>query len=417
MKNYFSSLILLLSTLVNAQTLSLDDAITKAIASHPDIQKFTFQTQKSKSSIGIAEADYLPQVTLNAEYDPTRTYVLPQNGVFNTIDDDGYSVGATLNQKIWDFGKTQSTIKAFESSEQIAKLSLIDAKALLSYKVKLQYELMFVQKEAIAVREKDLQAKKELYDQANAFVQLGMKTSADASRFLSSFYVAKDKLAIANATYNKARVTLINYIGEDIVVDVTLEDTLSSKELQIKSDLVYASVVSNSPQILTLQKTIQKDDLLYRANKSSHYGSLDALASYSYQKTLNEYDTTVVGVTLRVPLYSGGRTSALVEESLLEKHSAEATLSSQKLALKEEVDALIIDLLRYEQTIQAKNAQLTSSRDTKSVLEARYKEGLSTYIEVLDATALYLDAKLGLIEANYARSSIINRLEYLQGNI
>jgi outer membrane protein TolC len=51
------------------------------------------------------------------------------------------------------------------------------------------------------------------------------------------------------------------------------------------------------------------------------------------------------------------------------------------------------------------------------VLDARYKQGLSTYIEVLDANALYLDAKLGLLEAKYAKSSIVNRIVYLQGNI
>lgn len=416
MKNYLY-LILLVSTLVSAQKLALQEAIDKAISSHPDIKKSTLNVQKSKSSLSVVKADYLPQVTLNAEYNPTKTYVLPQNGVFHTVDDDGYNVGAVVNQKIWDFGKTTSNIEASETLQDIAKFSLEDAKALLSYKVKLQYELMYVQKEAIVVREKDLQAKKELYEQANAFVNLGMKTSADASRFLSSYYVAKDNLAISNAAFNKARVALSNYIGEKISQDVELEDTISSNRLKIHTEMVYKSVLANNPQLLSLSKTVQKDDLIYKANKSSHYGSIDALASYSYQKTLNEYDTTAVGISLSVPLYSGGRTSALVEESLLEKRSAVEALNSQKLAIKEEVDGLIIDLVRYEQTIETKNAQLKSSLDTTEVLKARYKEGLSTYIEVLDATALYLDAKLGLIEASYFKSTVINRLEYLQGKI
>ncbi len=110
--------------------------------------------------------------------------------------------------------------------------------------------------------------------------------------------------------------------------------------------------------------------------------------------TLNEYDTTVVGVTLRVPLYSGGRTSALVEESLLEKHSAEATLSSQKLALKEEVDALKADgtihggmLPKVDACLEAvkggvKKAHIIDGRIEHSMLlEIFTSEGVGTVIK------------------------------------
>jgi outer membrane protein TolC len=51
------------------------------------------------------------------------------------------------------------------------------------------------------------------------------------------------------------------------------------------------------------------------------------------------------------------------------------------------------------------------------VLDGRYKEGLSTYIEVLDASSLVLDAKLGLLEAYYEKTLSIDRIDYLKGKI
>ncbi len=404
-------LFILFVTRAFAQELSLDDAIQKAMLTHPDIRQFALGVKRSEASIDVARADYLPQVNLNAEYDPIKTYIFPANGVFNTKNDDGYQIGASVHQKIWDFSKTTANIDAQKESVNISILTLADAKALLAYKVKLQYELMLVQRKAMLVRQKDLEAKEALYKQANAFVQNGLKTSADATRFLSSFYIAKDNLAISQASFDKAKNMLSIYIHQEIASDVVLEDRLLSMP-NVESE---KEILESSPALRALRVGVQKSSLEYESVAATHYGSIDAVASYSYQNTLNKYDASLVGVTLNVPLYTGGRTSAYVEQATLNKEIAQANYNSKLLVLKEEVSSLLIDIKRYENTIKAKEAQLEAASSTSSLLEARYKEGLATYIEVLDAAALRLDAELGLLSAKYERSSAIHRLEYLQG--
>ncbi len=394
-----------------AQELTLDDAISKAMDTHPDIKRFVLQIDKSKSGVDVARSDYLPQVNFNAEYNPTKTYVLPVNGQFNTLDSDGYQVSTTLHQKIWDFDRSLSNIDAQKQSIAIAKLSLEDAKAYLVYKVKLQYELILVQRWAMKVRQKDLEAKEALYKQAQALVEQGMKTSADATRFLSSFYIAKDNLAISQASFDKARNTLSIYINETIQSDVILNNS----SLYTKPSTNEKNIIQNSPSLQALEKGIEKSSLEYNSVHSAHYGSIDFIASYNYQDTLNSYDSTLVGLTLDIPLYSGGRVSAQAQQAQINIQSSQAEYDSKVLALREEVESLIIDIKRYEKTIAAKMAQLDAANSTSNLLDARYKEGLATYIEVLDASALKLDAELGLLSARYERSSAIHKLEYLQG--
>ncbi len=411
-KSFFMLILLVLN--LQAQVLTLEECVQKAISTHPDIKKFMLQVQKSSKGVKVADAAYLPQVTATAEYDLQKTYALPQNGIFHTIDDDGWQVGISLNQKIWDFSKTTSNIKASQIQEDIAKLSLQDAQALMAYNVKLLYEFLLVQKEAINVRQKDLEAKKELYTQAQEQMNLGMKTKADASRFLSALYVAKNNLAIAKAEFQKAKIKLSSYINQKIADDVTLVDTISKNSLSTQ-DTLTKTLLQNNLELQTLQKTIKKNQLVKKSAKASHYGSIDAIASYNKISSLNEYDSSLIGITLKIPLYSGGRTSAVVEQAIIEEQTSQVALESKKLALTDELNSLLIDLKRYEETLQAKAAQLEASKETKVLLEARYKEGLSTYIEVLDAIALYLDAKLTLLEARYAKSSTINKIHYLEG--
>jgi len=408
-------LTLLITLQLQAQYLSQDEAIDKALHYHPDIKRFILQVTSTQEGIKGSRSAYLPQLHLNAEYDPQRTYVLPQNGQFHTIDSDGWQAGVVLNQKIWDFGKTLSAIDAAKAETRIAALSLADAKALLAYNVKLQYNLMVVQRKAVEVRQKDLEAKEALYKQSDAMVKQGMKTRADSTRFLSSYYVAQNNLSIAQASLEKARVALSLYIGEPVSPDVELQEEILSPPK--RETVTYSEVQERNPQLLGAKENLHKSTLLYDSVHASHYGSIDAVASYNYQDTLNSYDATLVGITLTIPLYVGGRISAQAQQAKLAEESAQASYDSRALALRQELQALQVDLNRYEKTIEAKKAQLEASKETMTLLNARYKEGLATYIEVLDATALYLNAELGLLEAYYSRGVIINRIDYLQGKI
>lgn len=413
-KILFFSFYLFLSAL-SAAELTLDVCIDKALKNHPDIKKLSLNVVKSKSFVDIAKADYLPQINLSAEYNPINTFVMPQNSQFNTIEDESWKVSAQLNQKIYDFEKTTSTIKAYEKEQNRADFTLEEAKALLVYKVKNYYNLALLQTKALKARQKDIQTKEELYKQALALVREGLKTEADASSILSALYIAQDALAITQADLNKALSTLSLYMGEKIDEETTLKESTLSKEQN--ENLLAQDILAKNFSLKSSQEEIQRDTLLYEATKAANYGSIDAVASYTHQDTLNEYDTSLVGVMLNIPIYSGGRISAQSQQAKISKEMAKESYNAQKLLLEEEVSDLLIDLERYRHTLKAKESLIASAIATKKVVEGRYKEGLSTYIEVLDAASVHLYAELGLLEAKFAINNTINRLEYLQGEL
>ena len=415
MKKIFLSSLLLFSML-NAETLTLRESIDTTLQNYPDVKSLQMKMKQSKLSHRSATADYLPQVNLNGQYNVTQTYVLPVNGTFHTLDDTGWNVGVNLKQKLWDFGKTTSKIASSQKDEDISKLSLMDFKALLAYKVKSFYKLMVVQREAVNVRKKDLEAKKAYYAQAEALVKQGLKTTADASRFLSAVYNAEDNLAIAQASFNKARNSLSLYMDRKIDENVRLENAVLQESFNADAN-VEKEVLASNYTLKIDNKNIEKNILLHKSAKAEHYGSIDAIASYNHFDTLNTYDTTTAGVVINIPLYSGGKVSAEAQKVEISAQISKEQKRSRELALKEELQNLLLDINRYNKTIAAKKAQLQSAQDTKNVLDGRYKEGLATYIEVLDATSQVLNAKLGLLEAYYSRALSIDRIQYLKGKI
>ena len=407
------TLFLLFMLVFGVDALTLQQSIEKTLANHPDIKTFFLKAKQTEKKVSATRSAYLPQLTLQAQYDIKRTYVFPQNGEFHTTDEDGWDAGGVLKQKIWDFGKTLDLIDVSKKEEQIAKLSLAEAKALMVYRVKVLYGVMVVQKEAIDVMQKDLEAKEAYYKQALALVDQGLKTSADASRFLSSVYVAKERLSAAKAAFTKAKNTLSLYMGEKIPNDEVLQsDFLYAKPIV---DGVEKAVLEENFQLKITQANIEKSTLLHKASKNSHYGSFDAIVSYTHFDTLNTYDAKSAGVVLNSPLYSGGRLTAQEQQAKIATQMAQEQEASKRLAIQDEVESLLIDIEHYNKTIEAKKAQYDAAKATKEVLDGRYKEGLGTYIEILDAQATILAAKLGLLEAYYNRTTAIAKLEYLKG--
>ena len=403
MKKIFLLFSMIFSISLLANKLELKDAIERTLQNHPDIKSSSLKVQQSTASYKSAFSDYLPQVNLQANYN-----------IKDAIYDHSWNVGATLKQKIWDFSKTSNLVDASKIDEDISKLSVEDLKNLLAYKVKSLYEQMILYKETIKVREQDLQLKEDYYKQAKALVEQGLKTQADASSFLSAVYLAKTNLSDAKASYEKVKNSLSLYMGEDIKDDVELDGNVLTKDIKF-STIKIDNILEKNYDLKIDKKTIDKNILLHNSTKASHFGSIDVLASYSYIDNVKSYDTTTLGVSLNIPIYSGGKLSAESQKARIGSQIAQEQKASKELALREELESLVIDIKRYNRTIESKQAQLKASQDAKKVLDARYKEGFTTYIEVLDSASSVLNAQLGVLESFYKKSLAINRINYLRG--
>ena len=408
--------IMVATGLLGAQTLTLKEAVSKTLAHHPDVKTFMLKVQQAEQGYNAAYADYLPQIDLSATFAPTQTFALPVNGQFHTVDEDTWNAGVTLHQKVWDFQKTTSLIEASKIDEDIAKLSLTEAKALLAYKVKTFYELLVVQKEAVVAREKDLETKRALYNQAQGLVKQGLKTRTDASRFLASVYAAEDALASAKAAYDKAKVSLSLYMGVKLPQNLKLENSSIKRHIRLDKAL-EREVLEKNYRMRISRQGVKKNRLLHKASEAAHFGSVDLVASHTRNSSLNIYNTDYVGVSYNIPLFHGGKLTAEEQQAKIGYQITQEQTASEALALKEELQGLMIDIRRYEKTIRAKKAQLASAQKSQKVLKARYKEGLATYIELLDSTTQVLVARLGMLEAYYSRSLAIERIDYLKGNL
>ncbi len=415
MKKLYTLMIFFAAALsLHAELLSLQTCIDKAVSNHPDVKAFLYRVQEQERGVEIRRGARRPQISAFAQYDPQRTYALPVNGQFHTVDDDALTAGITLKQKLYDFSKTSADIEAAKIGREIASLSYEEAAALMRYKVRSAYTLLLVQKRALEVRRKDLEAKRALYEQARALVEQGLKTKADESRFFASLKGAEDALASAKAAYKKARISLERYIAEPIGPSAHFEEALLTRSDPIPVP-DEERMLGRNLKLKISENERRANHQRYVAAKADRFGSLDLLAEAVHNETLSTYNTTQIGVRYALPLYNGGRIKAQAQQAKISEMKAVEQSASERLALLEEYRSLRADLEEIDHRIEAQKAQEEAARQTSELIRARYAEGLATYMEVLDAEAVRLDANLKLLEAYLVRKTRLYRLEYLNG--
>ncbi|MBE9535834.1 MAG: TolC family protein [Proteobacteria bacterium] len=402
---------------VKGNILTLQTCIDKTLASHPDIRKLLFEVEEKNAAITSSKAAILPQIFVSAEYDPIKTFVMPQNGRFLTDDHTAWRAGIGLTQKIYDFGSSRGRIKASKLSKKMAALSLKEAKRLLIYNVQTLYDALLLQKAAMKAREEDIKNKEALYLQAQELVKNGLKTKADEASVLASVYSAKDAYFGAKSAFLKARVLMELYTGETIAIDTEYEDLLEKRsliELGPKEEKELNAIFLDKNSKMQIQKqAIRQSEALLASAKGERYGTIDAVASYTRESNFSDYDTSMAGLKVEIPIFTGGLLKARVAQARASAAQAKEAFSLQKLKLLSEFEGTLIDLHRAEAGIQARKAGMAAAREASDLMAARYREGLSTYVEVLGATAQHLDAKLGLLQARNNKSKALYYIDYL----
>ncbi len=403
--------IFFLSLSSQAKILKLQDCIDKALATHPDIQSLVLKLRQNHENIKLEKSIQRPHIELNGEYDPQRTYVLPINGSFNTVDDSGWSIGATVTQRIYDFSKTKHNIKSAKIHHAISKLSLKEAKSLMRYMVRKTYLQLIVQKASIKARQEDLTAKKSFYKQAVALTKAGLKTKADELRILSAMRQSEDALALAKANYQKLLIDLEYLIGERIEANTLFEDSILTNPINYPKKV--SQILKNNLQIQIAQKNQKALQERYLSSKAQRLGSIDLVAQLNHFDSLSRYDTAIIGLKYTLPLYQGGKLHAQSQQNKIAAMVAAKEKESKRRSIIQEIKSLLAELSEIPKQINAKKAQLVSAKETKKLIEARYRQGLATYMELLDAQAMILDAQLGLLRAYNQRKEKEFRLEYL----
>lgn len=421
--------------------LNISDCVKIALKNSPLVKQAHYNYKISKADVGLAKSGFFPTLGVGAGYN----YNANKNDRFSS-NMDYYSAEASLNQLIWNFGRTNARIK-MQKFNKIATLYNFDNVVLQTiYGVKNYYYAVLAAKATVEINKANVQINERNYQRTKAYFNEGIKSKIDLVNAEVNLSDSKVTLVQAEKTYQNALVKLNNamYVAYTPEYEIESTETFNFKTREIpvnlqtisdKTDLSKApdavadatlitgvekldvienykfkpfpytfeecvkEADKNRPDLKAYSATIEamKQSLLYI--KREYYPSITGSVGYGYRDTSNT-NSLNIGIGIKSSVNIMGKKYE-IDSGKLQIDLAENTLEMAKQNMYFDIQNAYVNMIQYEKEIPLLAVKVKQTRENFELADGRYAVGLGDYIQLQDAKVNYNNAQHSYVQAVY----------------
>jgi outer membrane protein TolC len=389
-------------------TLTLDEAITRAVAASHRIGEGQARLDAATASVDGRAAATMPTIAVMAGYTRTNHIVpfglppeKPTAIIYPDIPDN-WRTRVDMQWPVYTFGRFESMERAARSEAEAAGKDVrtftsdvrFDA-ARAFWALVTATESVRVVEEALTLIEAHLRDVRNMRDVGLLAPNDVLSVEARRSRQQVQLIEARNLRDVAEADLK--RVTGIEP-AIDIRVDSVLEGVMAG--LPSYDDLL-ADARAHRSERQALEARVEALGARRNAAAAGLKPVLAVGAGFDYAKPnprifprTDEWHTSWdVGVNFTWPLWDGGRVKADVAEVSANQRAVVQRLAEFDAMLDFEVKQRQLDVQAARESIRAASDEVASASEARRVVAERFKAGLVTNTEVLDAQQALLLAQ------------------------
>ena len=443
MKNLVKIIIVLgISPFIYGQnSFTITEAIDFAIKNNTNIKNATLGIESAQQKVKETTGIGLPQVSASGQFQnflDIPITVAPANA-FNPLasPDDlvelqfGTEYNATgalsVNQLLFSGSyivglQTSKTFKAV--SEYQKDKSIIETKELV---MKAYYGVL-VAKQTVSSMSEISSTSQKIYNETKLIFEEGLIEEDNVIQLSLNVLNSKNALKNAERQLQNAKNVLKLQMGmnqkETISLTSEFEQVVTSlnpEESKVDPDL-YQNI-----DYLLLNKQLELSKLNVKYEKSQYLPTLSAFFNHQQQALRNDFNlldgtkpwfpTTIWGLNLSVPIFSGGSKNAKVAQAQIAVKQNENSISlfNQGMAVQIQSAKFAFDNA-YDNYLTSKES-VSISKKIYNNFQIKFKEGMISSLDLsqvqtqyLSAETQYIQAMYGLINAKIELDKISNKL-------
>lgn len=387
------------------------------------------------SGIAAARASFEAQ---QAASDVSQSALLPQVNAFgegNYIDVDGPGQDNSYRELNYGVQLTQPLFRAdawfrydasqFQTEAARADYNLAQQQLILD--VATAYFNVLRARDTVTTARATEAAIQRQYEQAQERFDVGLIAITEVYEARASYDDSKSQRIAAENQLNVAREQLARLTGEyaEDLENLRQNFPLGRPE-PMDPSAWEATALEQNWSIQSALYDLNASEAGLKEAKAGHYPTLDLNASYGKTNldgidgagaplTSQRDGTTtrgVIGLTLNVPLYSGGGTQAGVRQQRSLVTVAEQSLNTVRRDVRVNTRSLFLTVNNNIETASALEQTIISRRSALDATRAGYEVGTRNIVEVLDAERAYYVALRDYANARY--DYVINSLQLKQ---
>ena len=319
------------------------------------------------------------------------------------------STGLSLNQTLYDGGRSFNTVRQAKTNLEISKLNQRQTRIQVIQNVTRSYFGLLQTQELFEVSEKNVNLSEQQVDLVQKQFDVGAVRKTDLLKAEVAKGQARVELLNRKTALENARRQLFNEMGmQDFgqSISATAEEWT---DVQIPSSAnALKFLKTKNPSLLIQKSRIDIGELQVKMAKGMRLPTLGATMNYSANAGTGEAliesakDDWVMGVnlSLNMPLYSGNRLSSSQQQAKLSYEKSENDYITYLNDLRVQVELLRESIENYSEIIPINQSVVVAAEEDLKLVQERYSLGSATILEVLDA-------QVSLIRSN---STLINTI-------
>lgn len=398
------------SPALEAVRLTLAEAVDRARVNSPRLEELRSLRQAAEAGLQGAKAERMPLVDLFASYarhsEIPELTLAPAAGppltVFPNLP-NRYSTQLGLALPLYTGGRVSGQVAEAEHELRAAGKDVEAGMSdLLLETITAYWSLVSAREnervlaDSIAAYEADLKQVRDRFDVGMAARNEVLSVQVERDRAELARLQAANNAAVAN-------VDLVRLLGlqpgvaiepiEPVEVPAPSEDDVES---------LVALANESRPEIAGLRARADAAEAGIKVARSAKRPQASLSAAYDYARpntgilplTDDWNDTWSVGVSLSLLAFDGGRTTAATAEARARADAARHKLEELERRVRLEVTSRALDLATRRAELEVAERSLEAAREDTRVSQDRYREGLVSTSELLDAESRLLRSGL-----------------------
>ncbi|WP_179853417.1 TolC family outer membrane protein [Bartonella doshiae] len=393
---------------VYAETLM--DAFAKAYTHNYKLNSERAAVRISSDDVVIVRSGFLPQIEGIGSYGWSEPMAGSQGAAG--------SIGVRLSQRLFDGFITQNMFLSAQIKLQAQREYLRNAEQNMFLDTVTAYANVYQARRIADLRRENLAALEEQVRSNKARIDVGEGARVDLAQAQAARSVAVSELSLARAEVKSAEAIYRQVIGSD---PEKLRPPMAAKNLPVNLDVAYQISIATHPVILYAKYLVDASSYNVKAKEGALLPKVDFSATASYNKVYGDHGadgvSKSVGLSVSVPIFEGGRTSAQIRQSKEQLGQARLQLdlaySNIRQALTSawfQLEGARASVVAYRESVRAAEIALKGRLQENRVGEATTLDVLNSRTQLINAQIALATAERNAIIASYGVQSSIGKL-------
>jgi len=370
-----------------------------ALAGNQDLKAAIARVDQARSHARVARSEFFPDVSLDPSYERYRTSGSQNPGLPTSVTAATYSVPFDLSYEIDIWGKVRRGFESARyqllasSSEYQNILFTLQADVAINY-----YQLRGADHDIESLR-KAVKLRQETLDIFQKRFEAGYTSELDVTRSQTELASAKADLAAAQrsrAEFENAIAVLCGVPPANVRIAPLLVTMVPP---EVKAGLP-SEVLERRPDVAAAERTLAAKNAEIGVAYAAFFPAVRLTASAGTQSVelqdIFNWESRVwtFGPSISLPLFTGGRNKANLDNARAAYEEAVANYRQSILVAFQEVDNSLAGLRFLRDQSVARNDAVVSAKKSAELSLSRYTNGVVDYLDVIDAERSRLDTEL-----------------------